>query len=55
LAESDQKTLKAGVHSQFPCLTFSIKEGWCEDGPANSLVVSLGKEALNEIALPLSG
>jgi len=30
-------------------LTFSIKEGLCEDKPASSLVVSLGK-TLNEIA-----
>jgi len=30
-------------------LTFSIKEGWCEDRPTSSLVVSLGK-ALNGIA-----
>jgi len=30
-------------------LTFSVKKEWCENRPASSLVVSLGK-ALNGIA-----
>jgi len=40
LAESDQKTLKVG-YLQLYCLTFSIKNGQCEDRPASSLGLTL--------------
>jgi len=38
--------------SQLPFLTFSIKKGKCEDRPASSLIVFLGK-TLNGICLHL--
>jgi len=51
LAESNQRILKVDIHTlQLPCLTFSIKEGLCEDRPASSLVVSFMGKALNRIA-----
>jgi len=49
LAKSDQNTFKSWYSQLLPCLTFSIKEGYCKDRPASLLVVSLGK-ALNGIA-----